>query len=363
MKVLMVNTLGLQTGGITVSMLNYIREIDREEIEIDITSTMESDDEVIKQFQESCCKIYRLEHRKNNLFRYLMGLYKVLKSNSYDIIHVHGNSATIFFELITAFLAGVKIRIAHSHNTTCDYKKVDKLLRPFFYFFCNGRFACGKDAGKWLFGKKDFQIIYNGIDINKFKFDINSRNKIRKKLSIKNDDVLLGNVGNLNTQKNQKFLIYMMEDLKVFSEKYKLIIIGNGDLEIQLKSKVKELNLQENIIFAGHINNVYEYLSALDYMIMPSLYEGFPVTLVEAQVSGLQCLISDRITEEVVSTDLVSRIPLNTTSKWIEKITKTKLTVNRESYFEIMGNKGFTIIENAKKLQNQYIQLVKNIRR
>lgn len=358
MKVLMINTLGLQTGGITISMLNYIKNIRRDKIQIDITSTMKFDQEMVDQFKENKCKIYYLRHRKSDLIGYLKDLYDVLKNNQYDIVHVHGNSATITFELAIAFIAGVKIRIAHSHNTTCDHKKMDKILRPFFYLLCNGRFACGKDAGKWLFGKRRFEIIYNGIDIDKFKYDVTFRKRIKKELDIDDDAVLLGNIGNLNTQKNQNYLLKIMKNLTTKSQRnYKLIIIGKGELEQILKKQTKELGLEESVNFVGQINNVNEYLSALDCMIMPSLYEGFPVTLVEAQVSGLKCLISDNITEEVMATDLIKRLSLDKSSEWIRNITEMKYVDNREKYYEIMHKKGFTIIENAQKLEHQYIKL------
>lgn len=353
----MINTLGLQTGGITVSMLNYIGNISRNDIEIDVTSTMEYDKEMINQFKKNGCKIYRLKHRKNQLLGYLKDLYMVLKKNDYDIVHVHGNSATIFFELAVAFAAGVKIRIAHSHNTTCEHKTMDKILRPFFYLLCNGRFACGEDAGKWLFGKKHFTIIYNGIDINKFQYNEDSRNKIRKKLLVKDDTILLGNIGNLNTQKNQQFLLRIMPYLENAKKEYKLVVIGKGELEQELKKLTKKLKIEKKVIFTGQIDNVNEYLSALDFMIMPSLYEGFPVTLVEAQVSGLSCLVSDKITKEVMVSDLIERISLNKPEEWGKNVIKKEKAINRENYYGVMENKGFTIMENAEKLRQQYIKL------
>lgn len=361
MKVLMVNTLGLQTGGITINMINYLKYIDQRKIQIDVVSTMKYDQAMIDKFKEQKCKVCFVANRQTNLSKYLRQIYSILRDGHYDAIHVHGNSATMTFELFVAFLARVPIRIAHSHNTTCSHLFMDKLLRPFFYFFCNVRFACGKEAGKWLFANKDFQVINNGIELSKFLFNQERRSIIRKNLNVETK-IVLGTVGNLNLQKNQLFLIKLLRKLKMKKNIYHLLIVGDGELEQDLKESVKKYHLEEDVTFIGRVENVEDYLWAFDIFVMPSLFEGLPVTLIEAQATGLPCVISDRITSEVIVTDLVQVAPLSTDfMQWIKIIEKMRVYMenDRENYNAILKSKGYNITEGSRKLEKLYLNLYK----
>ncbi|QGF40719.1 glycosyltransferase [Limosilactobacillus gastricus] len=152
-------------------------------------------------------------------------MYRLCRQNQYDVVHVNGNSTTMAIELAAAKLAGVKVRVAHSHNTTTRHVKANQLLRPFFEMVVNGRIACNQAAGKWLFKSKDFVIIENGIDFDKYKLNQNVRTKIRSKLGISDDKILIGHIGKFNSQKNQEFLIELAEKL---DDRYRVILIGNG---------------------------------------------------------------------------------------------------------------------------------------
>lgn len=355
-KVLMSSTTPIMKDGITNVMLNLYKKINRSEFQVDFIVGNKPDEDINKLILENGGRYTIIPRSKKHIFRYIKEYARICKG--YDIVHVHGNSATIFFELFAAFLAGVKIRIAHSHNTYCTAKKADKILRIPFHVLCNGRFACSQAAGEWLFGKRKFIIINNGINTEKFIFSDEARNKIRAKLNLNNKKVI-GHVGNFLPVKNHAFIIDVFEELAKIDDSYCLVLLGTGATQENIKQQVKKLKLEDRVHFVGSVSNVEDYLSAMDVIIMPSIHEGLPLTLIEEQANGLKCVISDAITKEVDLSGNVEFISLNSSvQKWVTTIEKKLLSSNRYDdsikAIKIIKELGYDIGVAADKLQNYY---------
>lgn len=360
MKVLMVDTVDLDFNGITDCIYQYLRAMERTDIKMDVLAGAELNHALENKFHQLGIRVFHICNRKQKPMQYVLKLIKLVKQNQYDIVHVHGNSATMVFELLGAKIGGCKIRIAHSHNTTCQHVREDKILRPLFYHLVTERFACGKAAGKWLYGKNRFKIIPNGRDLDKFTFDEEVRNKVRSELGL-NDSFVVGHVGGFNRQKNQAFVLKVYSELLKLRKNTKLVLIGDGELKEFIQEMADKMHLRNQVIFTGSISNVEDLLSAMDVMLLPSIHEGLPLVVLEWQAEGLSCFLSDNITRECKLSDLVHYLPLSDgAKKWAQ-------IINQENYPERMEAQkagknalkvgGYDIVENAEQLKQIYRNL------
>lgn len=357
MRVLIINTVPTERNGITNVIFNYFAAINNQRIEFGYVTISEIGKEYEKWLKEKGIKIYRLTRSFNHPIKYIKDLYKIAKD--YDIVHAHGNSSTLLLEMLAAKLGNVNVRISHSHNTTCNSPLLHKLLNPLFLKLCTKQLACGVEAGKWMFGKKEFEVINNGIDTVRFRFKEEDGDTIRKQLGW-SEAIIIGNVGNFYEQKNHTFLLDIFSHIYKKEPKARLLILGDGPLKDELLTKTKDLGIEEAVKFAGSVSNVEAYLSAMDIIVMPSLFEGLPLTLIEEQANGLQCLVSDVITKdadmgnlEFLSLDL----PVSEWSKCIERKLKNlpNRIENSSKCIEIIKSRGFDIHEEAKKLTDIYL--------
>lgn len=362
MKILYVLPTGLIMDGISSITLNYWENIRTENMHIDFAVPFVIDS-IKEKIELTDSKIYLIKGRKRHPLKYMNKLAKIIKENKYDIVHTNGSSAMLVLEMLAAKKAGCKIRIAHSHNTKTNYPIIDKLLRPIFYKTYTHAFACGEEAGKWLFGKRKFQIINNGRSIQKFQYNKETRKKIREKYNLQNQ-IVLGHVGTFNYQKNHEYLIDVFSELiKNSDKKYKLILIGDGKFKNAIEEKVKKLNIQDKVVFVGKTNEVQNWLQAMDIMVFPSRFEGFPAVLVEWQIAGLPCIISDKITDKVKLTELVQFESIEKSPKeWVNKIKNIIIEDREKNKVEILKQikeSGFDIEENGKELEEKYNSLLK----
>ena len=343
-KVLLVCTVPTDKSGIPNVIFNLLDRLDYRQYNIGYVAINEPSDLYRENLDKINAKLFIIPRKIKNPLKYIYQLSKVAKD--YDIIHVHGNSATMILEMIAAKIAGVKVRIAHSHNTTCNMKSIDKLARPLFYNLCNGRLACGIEAGKWLFQNKDFKVINNGIDVERFRFNGNTRNLVRTKLGIEDNEYVIGHIGNFVEQKNHSFLIDIFHNLMRFQSKSKLLLLGDGPLKASIQSKVNDLGLSEQVIFAGSVDYPEEYMNAMDVVVMPSLFEGLPLTLVEEQANGLSIVASDTITPDANITGNVHFLSLSeNVSSWVKSIQKI---LNKSLHCKASSNKAIDQIKKAK---------------
>lgn len=288
-------------------------------------------------------------NRYKNAFIYSSELLSIMHANKYDIIHVHGNSHTIVLELALSKLAGCKNVVAHAHSTNSTHRLLHYLLTPFFDRLYDIGLACSDSAGAFMFGNKPFQILHNGIEVERFRYDKFKRDRIRNELGISRDTVLLGHVGYFSSYKNQSFLINLMPYL---NNNYKLLLIGDGELKESCMQSA-----DSRTIILDNTDDVCDYLSAMDLLLFPSLFEGLGLVLIEAQASGLKCLASCYVPEVVNITGDVVFLPLSY-SDWKEKIDQFGLKHDRdiqsEKNCELINDAGFSSLSSAKRLYSIY---------
>lgn len=303
-KVLIVNTAGLNRNGITQMIYDYYSRFDMGKFEVHVLSGEGESQDVRQMFTSAGIKVHTVKARKKKLLAYMGDLLKLCRTQKFNIMHVNGNSATMAIELSIARYQKIPYRIAHVHSSTCDAKKADKILRPVFNRTYTNGYACCELAGKWMYGDGKFSVIKNGRDMRKYAYRPALREEIRNSLEIKAGELAVVHIGNFNEGKNQQFLIRVFNEIHKDTNA-KLYLAGYGHCEESLRELVNQLGLQDAVVFMGVINNVEEILQAMDIMILPSLHEGLPLVVIESQLAALPCLISDTITKECAFTELV----------------------------------------------------------
>lgn len=357
MKVLIVNTVPTEKNGITNVIYNYYRAINKRNMCIDLVTINSIEESYRDEFLQNGGCVYTLERNLRHPLRYMRRLSEL--AHGYDILHAHGNSATMVLEMYAAKKAGVPVRIAHSHNSNCKYHFVDKLCRMPFHAFCNGRLACSSEAGYWLFENKNFSILKNGIDTDKFHFEEGKRIFIRERLGWE-DCKVIGHVGNFWEAKNHVFIIAIFQQLVLRDASFRLLLLGKGEKMGEIKDRVARLQLSDNVYFAGATDHVTDYLCAMDIIVMPSLHEGLPLTLIEEQANGLPCVVSDVITREVDKTGLLEFQSLQTTAlAWADRICSIALPEGKRKKQSVQAidsirRCGFDICSQADRLMDFY---------
>ena len=339
-------------GGIQSLIIDWLSRFDKR-IQIDFLLLDDGNEyELENEIKSLGCKIYKLKgmwiRTPIDFIKYSKVLEEFFKEHhDYKVVHLHSSSKN-FLVLKYAKKYGIPIRISHSHNidfqTKNPFKKlVGNLFKIPLIRYSTDFFACSKKAGEWLFGKKivntgKFKVINNAIDYDKFKFDKIARDNIRKKLKVSEDEILIGHIGRFTTQKNHKFLIDIFKELIKINSKYKLLLIGTGIKENKIKIKVNKLNLDNKVIFMGFQNNVNEYIQAMDLFIMPSLYEGLGIVLIEAQASGLPCYASENV------------IPIE--AKLSSNFKFISLKKSSQKWAKIINNESIGRVDNIKQFKN-----------
>jgi len=251
-----------------------------------------------------------------HFFKFKKELRTLISKQKFDVIHSHINTLNVFPLKIGA-QANIPIRICHNHSTTSLKEPLRNLIKIILKNkskkYATHLAACSYYAGKWMYGKNNFEIIYNSIELNKFIFDINNRRSIRQKLNISNDSILVGHIGRFCTTKNQGFILKLARYLP----KYEFLLIGSGD--IKKHNKYIDRYGMKNVRIINEPVDSSEYYSAFDIFILPSLYEGLGITLIEAQENGLPIIASSCICAEANVTKTIEYLPLEL-SKWIDKL-------------------------------------------
>ena len=238
-KIIIVSTVGLIYDGITSVITSYLEAMNREDLKIYVVSTIMSESKIEKKIEELGCEIVQLPSRRKSPIVYFFSLAHFIRKNNIEVIHAHGNSATLSIELLAGFLGGCKRRIAHSHNTRCDQVRADKMLRPLFNLLYTDALACGNEAGLWLFGNRKFKVLKNGRNVKKYSFSLEKRNEMRKRLDI-SDCIAIGHVGGFFEQKNHKFLIKIFREVLNRKPNAKLFLIGDGPLKDEKRFRYKK---------------------------------------------------------------------------------------------------------------------------
>lgn len=364
-RILQVVTI-MNRGGLETMLMNYYRQIDRTKVQFDFMVHREEkghyDDEILNLGG----RIYNMPPiRPGNYQRYFSLLDDFFQSNIYKIVHSHINENSSFV-LRAAKKAGVKVRIAHSHLSDLGIDlKLPFRLYARFYMKQNPTtyFACSKKAGEWLFGRRvsndnKVKVLNNAVNVKEFKFNPEVRNSLRKELGIGEDQLVIGHIGRFNKQKNHDYLIDIFQSVYKKTPNSILLLVGDGDLRTAVEEKVKNLGLSKNIKFLGVRGDISNLMNAIDLFLFPSLFEGLPVVLIEAQAAGLNCIVSDSITKESDVTGRVEFISLQASPDyWANKI----LSKTHEHYDTSMHlrESGYDTNSMASWLENYYLMEVK----
>lgn len=319
MKVLIVCTVPLEMNGIATVIMSHFRKLNSK-VDFDFLVNKSSNilykNEILSQGSK-----LSIVDRKRNTVGYIVKLHKILKEEQYDVIHVHGNSATMALELLIAKKMNVKKRIAHCHNTKCNHVFIHMILKNIFHKTYTKSVACSEEAGNWIFGENNFTIIDNGIDINRFKFDDAVRDRKRKELSLE-DNFIIGHVGLFNEQKNHKRLFEIFAEFKKKCNKAKLLCVsGSKQIPQYIIEELEKNNIREDTIILFDRNDVDELYQAMDFFLFPSNWEGLGLAAVEAQASGLFCLTSENVPSKIDITNNVKHKKLEETDeRWADEI-------------------------------------------
>lgn len=350
-------------GGIEMFCKNIVSVIDLNKYKIDflVNSLVVEDNE--KFFIDKGCNIYHImgggtvkerNKAKIEFFKH--------KGKDYDIIHIHTVLTTVFYTAkIAKRYSSAKI-IVHSH-TASNYKgwKVKNIIaRPMLNLFTDIKMACSKNAGEFLFGKrwtKDLQVIYNPIDIEKFAYNEKARIEKRKELGVADNEYLIGTVGRLSLEKNHMFLLDVFRSVYEINENTKLVIVGSGKEEMAIKDKIKALDIESRVILTGQRIDAWKLLSAFDLFVLPSLFEGLPTALIEAQGNNLPIICSKTITDEVVFHN-VQKIDIKSKQKWIESMVEksknSRKVVSKDNLQNEQLSKTFGLQSVVSKLIDIY---------
>lgn len=362
-KILVINTVRFKLNGISAVIKNYYQAMDKENINMDFLAIDNPSDEYRLFFEKNHLNCF-VFHKKN-IVSYFSRIIRLCRQEKYDIVHVHGNSANMAIELLAVTLGGVKNRITHSHNTSTLHPVTHKILFPLFSLLCTKRLACGVEAGKWLYKSRPFIVLKNGIILSKYEMSESVRKQYRKLLKVESNEMLIGHIGNFIEQKNHKYLIDIFKEIHQSGVKAKLLLLSDGMLMGTIKKKVKDFGLDDYVIFLGKTTEVEKYLQAMDIFLLPSLHEGLPIALIEAQAAGLPCIISEAVSQEVNLTKTCEFLPIKTESvqKWSKETIRVYMDIQSSNRFDIAkANKekirdcGYDIMQNADTLRQIYLE-------
>ena len=355
----------MNRGGAETMIMNLYRHIDRSKVQFDFVENSSEPAAFDEEILSLGGRIYRCPHYNGkNHFTYVKWWNDFFKAHpkEYPIIHGHlGSTAAIYLSITKKYGA---YAIAHSHSSGTDHSLHSYLYRMMSYNTRNVAdyfFACSEAAGKDRFGCKvvfgdHYAVLNNAIDVNCFSYDPSIREAVRDELNIVQNAFVVGHIGRYTKEKNHEFILKIFSELKKMDSSVRLLMIGDGPLHTQIMQTAEQLGLSSDVIFTGVRSDVERLVQAMDVFVLPSLYEGLPVTMVEAQAAGLPCLISDKVPSECILTnDLVDILPLSADPEtWAEKILEKRNLPRTDRRSEIAAH-GFDITTEAVKLQEFYI--------
>ena len=352
----------MDRGGAETMVMNYYRHIDRTKVQFDFLVHREQRGAYDDEIERMGGRIYRMcPVYPQNFSRYKRDLRTFFRAHpEYKIIHSH-MSELGYFAFREAERQGVPVRICHTHNAPHGFD-AKMIIRTYFKKrmmpYLTHLFMCGEESGKWLYGEKNksrFIMLNNAIDAAVYSFDASKREEMRRQLGL-TGELVIGHVGRFNPQKNHPFLLDIFTSLLKKEPDAVLLLVGGGEGMPKIQAKAQELGIAERVRFLGVRSDVADLMQTMDVFVFPSLYEGLPVTMVEAQASGLPCIISDKVPPECILTEgLVNIMPLSASPEaWAEKIL-TMRAVPRTDLREEIAAHGFDITTEAVKLQEFYL--------
>lgn len=352
----------LQMDGIGSVIMNYCTHLDRNRFDITIIAGIPVSGGNKIKCVENDIHLKELPKRKSSPMKFFKELNMELSGESYDICHIHGNSATNTIELFIAWRNHIKVRIMHCHSSQCEFRKIHQILLPIFKRLYTKAFACSELAGNWIFGQNKFTVIPNAFETEQYRFDPIKREHYRKELSV-GESFLIGFVGRINAPKNYWYVIRCFEEYWKENPQTKLLMVGTGEGIEEIEQYMKSSLCKNNIVLYGESGDISGILSAMDVFLFPSRYEGLGIAAIEAQINGLPCMISDRVPREVQLSDQCVFLPIGdeNISLWIEKLRESsELAIDRAAFYvdhqkEI---RRYDIRESVKFVEDLYLRYI-----
>lgn len=357
-KIRVLHVLGsMNMGGIQMFLMNVFRKIDRDQYMFDFACM-----NPVNIFQEEIehlgGHLYWIDSYRNFL-NHKKRFYQILEENEYDYIHIHSGNAICVLDAVLAksFCRKQKV-VYHSHNASGRMKYLHGICKALIPRFTDWRFACSYEAARWMYpksvvGAKQYTVISNGIDVEKFKYSSETREQARIELKL-GEELAVGHVGRIDVQKNHRFLLEIFACILKKAPQAKLLLVGTGPLENEIKAKAEQLGIAENVLFLGIRNDVERILCACDVFCLPSLFEGFGIVNIEAQACGLPCYISDVITSEVAVTPLLKKESLEASPEiWAERIRREQVE-DRAAYNELVARSRYALSYTVDQLCTFY---------
>lgn len=331
MKILYI-VASLNSGGVSKLLYDYCSRMN-DDFKFDFVITDPNEGVLEKQFIELGGRIYRIPQFRQSVIGHNRQLKKIIKNGQYDIVHDNCDYRA-YFSMLYAKKYRVNVRIAHTHRTSLPSSKIGQIVANFFIKKIKKEatdlFACGKLAGIKMWGKDvwnrgQIHVMTNAIDCSRYQFSLEKKYRIKKELGL-NDSYVIGNVGRLVPPKNHSFILDLFSQVKNELNGAKLLLIGDGELFNDIKKMIEERELTNDVLMLGQREDIPMLLNAMDVFVLPSLYEGLPIVLVEAQANGLPALVSNLVTDEVKYSDMIQYLAIDKGyEEWIHKLTTNEL--------------------------------------
>ena len=364
----------MDRGGAEAIIMNYMRNINRDIIKFDFLTNRDYRAAYEDEIESLGGKVYHMCPMYPGKFhRYKKEVREFLKEHpEYKIIHSNLEERS-YLPLKVAKKMGVPVRISHSHNRPLGINP--KLIVRYYFrfmlkFYNTHMFACGEEAGDWLYGKKNrsnVTIMNNAVDANQYRYNPEVSKEMKKQLGIEGKKVI-GHVGRFFPQKNHDFLIDIFNEIYKKDKDTVLLLVGGGELDDALKNQIKEkvrnLGLEDAVEFLGVREDVDRIVQTFDVFLLPSLFEGLPVTMVEAQAAGLPCVISDKVPIQCDLTGNVWVVPLEESpEKWADVVLDKANNFEKRDTYQQIADAGFDIKSQAKWLEEFYVKVLEESNR
>ena len=355
----------LEYGGSQSFVMEMYRKIDRDKLQFDFITFPNQKTEIYNEIVKLGGRVYESpQYNGKNHFIFMKWWNDFFdKHAEYNIFHCHVRS-------VASLCIGIahkygRYAIAHSHSTSNGSGFIGLIKNIMQYpvrYQADYLFACSQYAGKWMFGnnvdkRKNYKIVSNAIDAERFSYDIETRENLRRNLNIE-DKVVLGHIGRFTKPKNHQFLLKIIYEMCKIRKDVMLLLVGDGELRKSVENKINDLGIQNNVILVGSKSNTQDYYQAMDVFLVPSFWEGLGIVVIEAQAAGLICVVSDNIPKEAdVGAGLVKFLSLNEDIRnWVNVI-ENSIGYERKGRLAEIQRAGFDVMKNAKKMERFYLKI------
>lgn len=354
----------MNSGGSETFLMKMYRKLDKTKYQMDFAEYTQNESLYDEEIRSLGGKIFHLCPKSKGFKKNYKQIYELVKTNSYKYVLRSGQNAASGWELLAAKRAGATTLIMKSTNSktmngTIKEKAVHLLFKPLINRVATVKIGPSKPTLDFMFGKNSMKhgakLFKNAIDPSVYRFSKEERNRIRSEFGIGQEEQVIGSVGRLTKQKNQAFLLEIFASYKKVVPTAKLLLVGDGELKNDLIAKAKQLGVARDLVLPGNRKDIPACLSSMDIFLLPSLFEGLPNTVIEAQAVGVPCIISNTITKEVLITNYIKQLPLGDSNLWAKAIQEKIREFNPNAATDI-ANAGYDINDEIVKLTSLFFE-------